>query len=138
MGGFTALRNRLFFGERMQPLIDRLIDLAGIDAPADDRPTVDYEPPVLPELDLGKAGISTVIWSGGYSLDYGWIDLPIFGERGMPIHRRGVTDVPGLYFLGLLWQYNQSSATLLGPGMDGPHIAQAMGLRLPGEDVVLV
>jgi putative flavoprotein involved in K+ transport len=127
-----------FFGERLQPLIDRLIDLAGIDAPADDRPIVDFDPPVLPELDLAKAGISTVIWTGGYALDYGWIDLPIFGERGMPVHRRGVTGVPGLFFLGLLWQYNQASATLFGPSLDGPFIAHAMGLRLPVEDVVLV
>ena len=126
-----------FFGLRMQPSIDRLIELAGIDAPADDRPTVDFEPPVLAELDLAKAGISTVIWTAGYSLDYGWIDLPIFAERGMPVHRRGVTDVPGLYFLGLLWQYNQTSATLFGPTLDGPYIAQAMGLQLEPE-VVLV
>ena len=127
-----------FFGERLQPPIDRFIDLAGIDAPADDRPTVEFDPPVLPELDLAKAGISTVIWTGGYAVDYRWIDLPIFAERGMPVHRRGVTDVPGLYFLGLLWQYNQTSATLFGPSLDGPHIAQAMGLRLPADDVVLV
>lgn len=61
-------------------------------------------------------------------MDHGWIDLPIFDEQGFPRHRRGVTDVPGLYFLGLIWQHTQASATLFGPRLDGPHIAEHLGL----------
>ena len=124
----NLVRADAFFGERVQPMIDRFIDLAGIDAPPDDRVPFQFEPPVLAELDLRAAGVSTVIWATGYRLDYGWIDLPIFDEQGFPRHRRGVTDVPGLYFLGLLWQHTQASATLAGPTLDTPHLLGAMGL----------
>jgi putative flavoprotein involved in K+ transport len=118
-----------FFAERMQPMIDRFIDLAAIDAPLDDRTPFRFDPPELAELDLRGADISTVIWATGYRLDYGWIDLPIFDDQGFPRHRRGVTDVPGLYFLGLPWQHTQASATLVGPTLDAPHLVEAMELR---------
>ena len=122
-----------FFGERMQPMIDRFIDLAGIDAPPDDRVPFQFDPPELAELDLRAAGVSTVIWATGYRLDFGWVDLPIFDEQGFPRHRRGVTDVPGLYFLGLLWQHTQASATLVGPTLDAPNLLEAMGLPEGGR-----
>jgi putative flavoprotein involved in K+ transport len=119
-----------FFGERMQPMIDRYIELAGIDAPPDDRVPFQFDPPEVAEVDLRAAGVSTVIWATGYRLDYRWIDLPIFDEQGLPRHHRGVTDVRGLYFLGLLWQHTQASATLVGPTLDAPHLLEAMGLRV--------
>lgn len=119
-----------FFAERIQPMIDRFIDLAGIQAPPDDRVPFRFDPPEVAQLDLRGAGVSTVIWATGYRLDYGWIDLPIFDAQGLPRHRRGVTDVPGLYFLGLLWQHTQASATLVGPTLDAPHLLEAMGLRV--------
>jgi putative flavoprotein involved in K+ transport len=53
-----------------------------------------------------------VIWATGYRPDYSWIDLPIFDEDGRLRHRRGVTDVPGLYFLGLTWQWTRGSALI--------------------------
>jgi putative flavoprotein involved in K+ transport len=120
-----------FFGQRFQPLIERFISLAENDVPPDDRVPFDFQPPELTELDLGTAGITTVIWATGYRLDYDWIDLPIFDEQGFPRHHRGVTDVSGLYFLGLLWQHTQASATLIGPTVDGPYIAEQMGLKVP-------
>ena len=53
-----------------------------------------------------------VLWATGYRPDYSWIDLPILDERGRLRHRRGVTDVPGLYFLGLTWQHTRGSALI--------------------------
>ena len=53
-----------------------------------------------------------VIWATGYRSDYSWIKLPILGDDGRPRHRRGVTDVPGIYFLGLTWQYTRGSALI--------------------------
>jgi putative flavoprotein involved in K+ transport len=117
----------------MQPMIDRFIALSGIDAPPDDRVPFQFDPPELAELDLRAAGVSTVIWATGYRLDYGWIDPPIFDEQGFPWHRRGVTEVPGLYFLGLLWQHNQASATLFGAALDARHIAAQMGLPVRAD-----
>ena len=53
-----------------------------------------------------------VIWATGYRSDYSWIKLPIFDEDGRLRHRRGVTDVPGLHFLGLTWQHTRGSALI--------------------------
>jgi putative flavoprotein involved in K+ transport len=122
-----------FFGERFKSLFDRYIEAAGVDAPADDRLPVDFEPPVLEGLDLARAGISTVLWTTGYKLDYGWIDLPIFDEFGYPRQRRGVTEVPGLYFAGLLWQHNLLSSTLPGASFETAHIAEQMGLPVDAQ-----
>jgi putative flavoprotein involved in K+ transport len=55
---------------------------------------------------------SAVIWATGYHIDHSWIHLPIFNDDGSARHRRGVTDVPGFYFLGLPWQYTRGSALL--------------------------
>jgi putative flavoprotein involved in K+ transport len=122
-----------FFGEKFQPVIDRFIEAAGEDAPADDNVWSTYEPPEPESLDLGRAGISTVLWTSGFRPDYGWIDAPITDDMGLPRTRRGVSEVAGLYFVGSLWQTNQLSATLIGPRVDSRHVATAMGLRLPEE-----
>jgi putative flavoprotein involved in K+ transport len=58
-------------------------------------------------LDLG-----TVVWATGYHSDYSWIDIPGVIRDGKVIHRRGVTHVSGLYFLGLSWQHTRGSALL--------------------------
>ena len=62
--------------------------------------------------DGGEVEVDAVIWATGYRPDYSWIDLPIFDEDGRLRHRRGVTDVPGLYFLGLTWQCTRGSALI--------------------------
>jgi putative flavoprotein involved in K+ transport len=121
-----------FFGERLQPMIERYIALAGLDAPADDRQPVRFDPPEIEVLDLDAAGISTVLWTTGYRPDFGWIDLPILDDLGFPNQRRGVTDIPGLFFLGLLWQHTQASATLIGPTLDAPNLLDAMGVAITG------
>ncbi len=108
-----------FFDQQLRPRIDTFIERAGIGAPPDDRRPFAFEPAMRPDLDLAAEGVSTVIWTSGYRLDYGWIDLPIFDEQGFPRHDRGVTDVPGLAFLGLPWLVDQGSATLFGVKRDG-------------------
>ena len=56
--------------------------------------------------------VDAVIWATGYRPDYSWIDLPIFDDDGRLRHRRGVTDVPGLSFLGITWQWTRGSALI--------------------------
>jgi putative flavoprotein involved in K+ transport len=56
--------------------------------------------------------VSIVIWATGYRPDYSWIDIPGVVRGGKVIHRRGVTEAPGLYFLGLSWQHTRGSALL--------------------------
>lgn len=116
-----------FFGDRLQGPIDAYIARAGIDAPADDRVAVTHEPPGLTRLDLARAGVTTIVWATGYDLDHRWIAAPVADERGYPRHTRGVAAVPGLFFVGLLWQHTQASASLIGPGLDGPHLVERMG-----------
>lgn len=113
-----------FFDERMRTGIDGAIEAAGIDAPPDDREPFEYEPPEVPELDLAAEGVSTVLWTSGYRLDFSWIGLPIFDEQGAPRHVRGMTEVPGLTFLGLPWQLNQASATFFGVASDARYLAE--------------
>jgi putative flavoprotein involved in K+ transport len=66
----------------------------------------------------------SVIWATGYRSDYSWIDLPVVNTNGQPQHRRGVTDVPGLYFLGLTWQHTRGSALIGFVKDDAEFIAQ--------------
>jgi putative flavoprotein involved in K+ transport len=56
--------------------------------------------------------VGVVVWATGYRPDYGWIDIPGVVGEGHVVHRRGVTGVPGLYFLGLSWQHTRGSALL--------------------------
>src|SRR4051812_8253444 len=56
--------------------------------------------------------VDAVIWATGYRPDYSWIDLPILDSTGRLRHSRGVTDVPGLNFLGLPWQWTRGSALI--------------------------
>jgi putative flavoprotein involved in K+ transport len=62
--------------------------------------------------DGSELSVDAVIWATGYRTDYSWIRLPILDEGGKPRHRRGVTDFPGLFFLGLSWQHTRGSALL--------------------------
>jgi len=62
--------------------------------------------------DGSQVEVDAVIWATGYRPDYSWIDLPILDSNGRLLHRRGVTDVPGLYFLGLTWQWTRGSALI--------------------------
>jgi putative flavoprotein involved in K+ transport len=62
--------------------------------------------------DGSELEVDAVIWATGYQPDHSWIKLPVTDPKGAVSHRRGVTDVPGLYFLGLSWQYTRGSALL--------------------------
>jgi putative flavoprotein involved in K+ transport len=122
----SLARTDSFFEEHVRGILDRYIDRAGIEAPPAENRTIRYQPPELTELNLLHAGISTIIWATGYGPDYQWIDAPILDELGFPRNMRGVTEVPGLYFFGLLWQHSQLSASLVGPEFDGPYLLDRM------------
>jgi putative flavoprotein involved in K+ transport len=112
-----------FFDRQFRPLCDTFAERAGIEVTDDDRVWPTYDPPEVPELDLERAGIATVLWTTGYAPDYDWLDLPILDEFGVPRHVRGVSEVPGLSFIGLLWQLNNSSANLSGVAVDAAYLA---------------
>jgi putative flavoprotein involved in K+ transport len=62
--------------------------------------------------DGSELDVDAVIWATGYRPDHSWIKLPVADANGRLLHRRGVTEVPGLYFLGLSWQHTRGSALL--------------------------
>jgi putative flavoprotein involved in K+ transport len=74
--------------------------------------------------DGGELEVDAVIWATGYRPDYSWIALPVLDPGGRVRHRRGVTDVPGLYFLGLTWQHTRGSALIGWVKDDAAFIAQ--------------
>jgi putative flavoprotein involved in K+ transport len=81
--------------------------------------------PIL-TLDLMTNGITSIGWATGFRLDFSWVNIPVFDENGEPIHRRGVTTSPGIYFLGLKWLYKLKSAFLsvAGPAEDAAYLAE--------------
>jgi putative flavoprotein involved in K+ transport len=80
-------------------------------------------------LDLGGHGITSVIWATGYGVDFGWIELPVLNPQGEPVHRRGISGVPGLYFLGLQWLSRMNSSFLSGVGDDAAVLADHIAAR---------
>lgn len=108
--------------------IDEFILKNGLGASAEAIPilTDGYEASELAELDLKDANITTVIWATGYSFDFSLVQLPVFDSDGYPIQNRGVTDYPGLYFVGLPWLHNAKSGLLFGLAQDAEHIAVAI------------
>jgi putative flavoprotein involved in K+ transport len=82
----------------------------------------------LPLLEDGRVlHVKNVIWCTGYHHNFPWIDLPVFGENGEPVHELGIVKtVPGLYFVGLHFLYSMTSATLMGVARDAKRIAKAI------------
>jgi putative flavoprotein involved in K+ transport len=115
-------------------LVDSHVERRGLDRPAEPEarligpdPACVIEP--LTRLAFADAGISAIVWATGYAVDFGWIDIPVFDERGEPLHRKGVTDVPGLYFLGLQWLSRMNSSFLSGVGADAGFLADHISMR---------
>ena len=93
--------------------------------------------PIL-TLDLITACIATIIWANGFRHDFNWINLPIFADEissgRAPVQKRGITVVPGVYFLGLPWLRKLKSAFLHGVGDDADYLAEHIAGRRMGRD----
>lgn len=84
--------------------------------------------PIL-SLNLAEAGIRTIIWATGFALDYSWIDIDLFRADGRPRHTDGVSDVHGLYFVGLPWLSCRGSAFIWGAWKDAERLAGVIAER---------
>ncbi len=80
-------------------------------------------------LDLAACGIAGIVWATGYRLDFGWIEADVFDGQGLPRHRRGVSDVPGLYFLGLSFLSRRASAFIFGVPADAAFLSDDIAAR---------
>jgi putative flavoprotein involved in K+ transport len=77
----------------------------------------------LRSIDLARTGVGAIIWATGYVYDYDWVHVPVIDSRGRPVQQRGVTEHPGLYFLGLHWMHTFKSGLFSGVGADAEYIA---------------
>jgi putative flavoprotein involved in K+ transport len=78
----------------------------------------------LPMLEDGQIlPVHNLVWATGFRHEYPWIQLPVIGEDGWPIHERGVaTSVPGIYFVGLPFQFAVASSLIGGVGRDARYV----------------
>ena len=78
--------------------------------------------PVL-ELNLAEAGITSIVWATGFAVDYSWLKVDAFDEKGKPKHQRGISAEPGVYFLGLPWLSRRASSFIWGVWHDAKFLA---------------
>jgi putative flavoprotein involved in K+ transport len=77
-------------------------------------------------VDLAAAGITSVVWAVGFQSDYSWVKVPTFDGGGHPAHNRGVSAVPGVYFLGLPWLHTWGSGRFAGIARDAAYLAETI------------
>ncbi|MGB1389930.1 MAG: flavin-containing monooxygenase [Paracoccaceae bacterium] len=75
------------------------------------------------ELNLAKAGVTTIIWATGFRQDFSWLKVDAFDDKGQPAHHRGISKHPGVYFLGLPWLSMRGSSFIWGVWVDAQHLA---------------
>jgi putative flavoprotein involved in K+ transport len=111
--------------------IDDVIARDGIEAPPEEVPalTHGYAAEEITNLDLRAAGITTIIWTMGYSFDFSLVKLPILDGDGYPVQTRGATRYPGLYFVGLPWLTRRRSGLVGGVALDAQTVAEAITAR---------
>lgn len=113
--------------------VDEHIQGQGLSAPAEARTQYDQAYALAAqaptELDLARAGVTSIVWATGYRPRFDWVRLPVFAPDGYPIHRRGLTAHPGLCFLGLEWQHSAQSHVFQGLGADAAYLAEVIALR---------
>jgi putative flavoprotein involved in K+ transport len=97
---------------------------------AEGRPLPDFEWPepfrlqTPTEIDAAREGITSVIWTSGYRLDFSWIQLAVFDDMGFPIQDDGRAPIPGLYFMGVPWMRKFKSSILYGVAEDAQLVAE--------------
>jgi putative flavoprotein involved in K+ transport len=113
--------------------VDDYIAKYDMDAPLPDAGNTDdydgddgYREQEILELDLQAAGIRTIVWAAGFTVDYSFVRIPVFDQDGYPVQQRGVTAYPGLYFMGVHYQHKNKSDLFYGVGEDAEYVAAAV------------
>jgi putative flavoprotein involved in K+ transport len=116
--------------ERIKDSIDQFIAKQNIAAPEESRYIPLWHPPAQdPPVNLASADVNTIIWCVGYAPDFSWVHVPVFTGRGAPTHLRGVTAVPGMYFLGLPWLNSWGSGRFAAIARDSEYLANHIAER---------
>lgn len=112
--------------QKIKDSIDVWIKQQGIDAVEEERYQPLWQPDESLSRDIDLTSISAVIWAVGFHTDFSWIDIPVFNNKGYPVHQRGISIHDGLYFLGLPWLWTWGSGRFEGVGEDAIWIANAI------------
>jgi len=113
---------------------DVYIERNGLDLPQEPEARITFPDPdcvtnPILELDLGQAGVTSIIWATGFATDYSWLKVDAFDDNGKPKHQRGVSSEPGVYFLGLPWQSRRGSSFIWGVWHDAKYVADHIGIQ---------
>jgi len=109
--------------------VEALVASSRLDVPAPEPEEEKTQASAIQTLDLREAGIRTVIGANGFRPDHSWIEGVQTDAQGWPVQHRGVSTVPGLYFVGLHWLHKRKSALLLGVGEDAEYVAGQISER---------
>jgi len=120
------------FSTEMKRIIDAYVAERGLNVAAAELDPIDA--PAGPEvaragltsLDIDAAGIRTVIWCTGFTANLDWLSVPVTDDTGQPLHVRGVSPVPGIYFLGFPWLHTRKSGLIFGIDEDARHIVETI------------
>lgn len=115
--------------KRIRESIESYIQENTIDAPVDENIHSHFAPEFIPRVNLSDKNITSVVWATGFKMQFEWVDLPVFKGNGHPDHKRGITSVPGLYFLGLNWMNTWGSGRFFHVGRDAEFLADAIEER---------
>jgi putative flavoprotein involved in K+ transport len=118
---------------------DAYVERMGLDLPEEPEARQAYPDPEcltqpLEAIDLAQEGITTIIWATGFRQDFDWLKVDAFDEKGKPIHQRGVSSAPDVYFLGLPWQSRRGSTFLWGVWHDAKHVADQIAIQRMYQD----
>ncbi|WP_170330088.1 flavin-containing monooxygenase [Ruegeria arenilitoris] len=118
----------------MLDMADAYIQRTGIDLPEEPEARERFADPdsltnPLTSVDFAKEGIKTIIWATGFRQDFSWIKADAFDAKGAPIHQRGVSVEPDIYFLGLPWQSRRGSTFIWGVWHDAKYIADQIAIQ---------
>ncbi len=113
---------------------DAYVERNGLDLPEEPearflRPDPESLINPLRELDLAGAGITSIVWATGFAVDYSWLQVDAFDDKGKPLQQRGVSTEPGVYFLGLPWQSRRGSSFIWGVWHDAKYVADQITIQ---------
>lgn len=114
--------------------MDRYIENNGLELPEEPEAKVFMEMPdcmatPIEALDFDKDNITSIIWASGFGYDYHWLNFDIFEDNGAPIHNKGVTSEPGIYFVGLPYLSGKGSSFIWGVWHDAKRIAEYIDIQ---------
>lgn len=118
----------------MLDLADAYVERTGLDLPEEPEAREMFADPdclsnPVESIDLAAEGVTSIIWATGFRQDFDWLKVDAFDEKGAPIHQRGVSVAPDVYFLGLPWQSRRGSTFLWGVWHDAKHVADQIAIQ---------